>query len=76
MGALWALMEKDRMTLSLPHLAALVLGVLGAAALIRAAVREKHRVNEEIDLARAEAVTDRGQRRTLKRDPRTGVYRP
>lgn len=64
------------MTLPLPHLAALFVGVLGAAALFRFALREKTRVNEELDLARAETLTDRGQRRTLKRDPRTGVYRP
>ncbi len=76
MGALWALMEKDRMTLPVPHLVALVLGVLGATALIRLAMREKQRVNEELDLARADTVTDAVQRRTLKRDPRTGVYRP
>jgi hypothetical protein len=69
-------MEKDRMTLPIPHLAALIVGVLGAAALFRFALREKTRVNEELDLARAETLTDRGQRRTLKRDPRTGVYRP
>ncbi len=59
-----------------PHLAALVLGILGAAALFRIATRERRRVNEELDLVRADAVDDRAQRRTLKRDPRTGVYRP
>lgn len=58
-----------------PHLAALALGLLGATALIRFAFRENKRVNEELDVVRADAVSDRAQRPTLKRDPRTGVYR-
>jgi hypothetical protein len=59
-----------------PQLAALVVGALGVAALVRFIAREQHRVNEELELARAEAVTDRARLHKLKRDPRTGVYRP
>jgi hypothetical protein len=69
-------MGKDNMTLPpLPHLAALALGVLGVIALARFASREKRRVNDELDVVRADAINDAAQRRTLKRDPRTGVYR-
>ncbi len=60
----------------IPHLAALVLGLLGAVALTRLVSRERRRVNDELDTVRADAVPDAAQRRTLKRDPRTGVYRP
>lgn len=70
-------MGKANMPLPpLPHLAALALGVLGVLALVRFASKEKRRVNDELDLVRADAVNDVAQRRTLKRDARTGVYRP
>jgi hypothetical protein len=70
-------MGKDNMTLpSLPHLAALALGVFGVIALVRLVSREKRRVNDELDVVRANALNDAAQRRTLKRDPRTGIYRP
>ena len=60
----------------IPHLAALALGVFGVIALMRFASKEKRRVNKELDLVRADALDADAQRRTLKRDPRTGVYRP
>lgn len=60
----------------LPHLAALALGIFGVVALVRFASKEKRRVNDELDLVREGAANDMAQRRTLKRDPRTGVYRP
>jgi hypothetical protein len=70
-------MGKDNMTLPpLPHLVALALGLFGVLAFVRFASKEKRRVNDELDLVRADAINDAGQRRTLKRDPRTGVYRP
>ncbi|HVY00039.1 MAG TPA: hypothetical protein VHA55_09655 [Pseudorhodoplanes sp.] len=59
-----------------PHLAALALGAIGAMALYRLVMREKRRVTEELDLLRAQSVNDQAQRRTLKRDPETGIYRP
>ncbi len=59
------------------------LGMVGAAALLRWCVREVHRVNIELDGLRARAQAhaqvdpvDRKTLPTLKRDPRTGEYRP
>jgi hypothetical protein len=55
------------------------LGMVGAAALLRWCVREVHRVNSELDRMRARAQVDPVDRKalpTLKRDPRTGEYRP
>jgi hypothetical protein len=60
----------------LPHLAALALGAFGVMALYRLVMKEKRRVNDELDFVRAAGLDDRPQRRTLKRDPETGVYRP
>jgi hypothetical protein len=54
-------------------------GMVGAAALLRWCVREVQRVNTELDSMRARATVDPVDRRTLptlKRDPRTGEYRP
>ena len=55
------------------------IGMVGAAALLRWCVREVHRVNTELDGVRARAQVDPADRKalpTLKRDPRTGEYRP
>lgn len=54
------------------------IGALGAAALMRLIVREHRRVNEELERARMQPVPEhaRGAAATLRRDPRTGVYRP
>ncbi len=55
------------------------IGMVGAAALLRWCVREVHRVNTELDGVRARAQVDLADRKslpTLKRDPRTGEYRP
>jgi hypothetical protein len=60
----------------LPHLAAIALGALGVVALYRLVAKEKRRVNDELDFVRAANIDDHAQRRTLKRDPRTGIYRP
>jgi hypothetical protein len=58
----------------------LTIGVVGAAALVRWCVREVVRVNSDLDAVRAQASSveplDRRQLPTLKRDPRTGEYRP
>lgn len=54
-------------------------GVVGAIALVKFIRREYRRVNEELDQARMAPVAskaERAQHPTLKRDPRTGVYRP
>jgi hypothetical protein len=62
----------------LPPVLIWTLGAMGAAALLRLIVREHARVNEELERARAEPVPERARRgaRRLRRDPRTGVYRP
>jgi hypothetical protein len=57
----------------------LSLGMVGAAALVRWCVREVHRVNSELETVRAQAAVEPVDRRnlpTLRRDPRTGEYRP
>jgi hypothetical protein len=57
----------------------LSLGMVGAAALVRWCVREVHRVNIDLEAVRAQAAVEPVDRRnlpTLRRDPRTGEYRP
>jgi len=63
----------------MPPVFALALGMIGAAALVRWCVKEAHRVNAELDNIRGTAAAepvDLGALPTLKRDPRTGEYRP
>jgi len=63
----------------MPPLVVFALGVVGAAALVRWCAREVHRVNSELDEVRARAAVeplDRDALPTLKRDPKTGEYRP
>jgi hypothetical protein len=63
----------------LPHLIAWTIGALGVVALVRLIAKEHRRVNDDLDRTRADAVTDKNERARhpiLKRDPRTGVYRP
>jgi hypothetical protein len=58
---------------------AVALGLMGSAVLVRWCVREVARVNAELDELRRRPVSeavDRGSLPTLKRDPRTGEYRP
>jgi hypothetical protein len=53
-------------------------GALGAAALARVLVREWRRINAELDRVSASAAeeVERDRLPKLRRDPRTGVYRP
>lgn len=63
----------------MPPVFALALGLMGAAALVRWCVKEVKRVNAELDDVRAQSAVepvDREALPTLKRDPRTGEYRP
>jgi hypothetical protein len=63
----------------MPPVLALTIGLVGAAALLRWCAREVRRVNAELDNMRARATgepVDRDALPTLKRDPRTGEYRP
>jgi hypothetical protein len=61
----------------IPPLVLWTLGALGAAALLRLVTREHRRINAELERARATPVheSERANIRTLRRDPRTGVYR-
>ena len=63
----------------MPPLVVFALGVMGAAVLVRWCVKELHRVNAELDELRARATVEPLDRDTLpklKRDPKTGEYRP
>lgn len=63
----------------MPPVLAVTLALMGAAVLVRWCVREAHRVNSELDDIRATAPiepVDRNGLPTLRRDPRTGEYRP
>jgi hypothetical protein len=63
----------------MPPVIALAIGLVGAAALVRWCAKEVRRVNAELDSVRARATAepvDRGTLPKLKRDPRTGEYRP
>jgi hypothetical protein len=58
---------------------ALALGMVGSMVLVRWCVREVRRVNTELEAVRRRAATgpvNRESLPTLKRDPRTGEYRP
>ena len=63
----------------MPPLIVFALGVMGAAVVVRWCVKEVHRVNTELDEVRARASAeppDRDALPKLKRDPKTGEYRP
>jgi hypothetical protein len=61
----------------MPPLIVFALGVMGAAVLVRWCVKEVHRVNTELDEVRAQVEpSDRDSLPQLKRDPKTGEYRP
>jgi hypothetical protein len=63
----------------MPPAFALALGLVGAAALVRWCVKEVRRVNAQLDEVRQHAAVeplDRSELPTLKRDPRSGEYRP
>lgn len=63
----------------MPPLVAVTMSLMGVAALARWCVKEMQRVNAELDGIRAKAKAEPVDRRrlpTLRRDPRTGEYRP
>jgi hypothetical protein len=63
----------------MPPVIVFALGVVGAAMLARWCVKEVRRVNSELDEVRANAsgeLRDRDAMPKLKRDPKTGEYRP
>ena len=53
-------------------------GAVATFALARIIRREYQRINEELETARLSPVSsaERAEHPTLRRDPRTGVYRP
>jgi hypothetical protein len=58
---------------------ALTLGMVGATVLVRWFVKEIQRVNNELDGVRGQAPVDSVDRNALpklKRDPKSGEYRP
>ncbi len=62
----------------MPPLLLWTVGVVGAIALVKFIRREHRRVNDELDQTRMAPVTskaERAQHPTLRRDPRTGIYR-
>src|SRR6059058_5821827 len=64
---------------AMPPLIVLAFGALGGAVLVRWAMREAQRINQELEEARLARVPEgrRDERmQTLRRDPVTGVYRP
>lgn len=63
----------------IPQIVLWTAGAVGAYALMRLVKREYDRVNQEIEAARLSPVASKAEREgspTLRRDPRTGVYRP
>jgi len=54
------------------------LAAMGGAMVVHWAVKEARRINDELESRRRVRVrvTDREKRPTLRRDPRTGEYRP
>ena len=60
---------------ALPPVVIWTLGVIGGAVLVKLCLRQWQRANADLD--RARKVTVQPERApTLRRDPRTGVYRP
>jgi hypothetical protein len=62
----------------MPAIVAWALGAMGAVMLARLLSREWQRVNGELDRVKPVRVTDpeRAAMPTLRRDPKTGEYRP
>jgi PIN domain nuclease of toxin-antitoxin system len=52
------------------------LGVLGAGAVIHWVAKEVRRINQELERVKTASAIDRQSLPTLRRDPRTGEFRP
>ena len=63
---------------ALPSLLAWTLGAIGSVVAMKLINREWQRINAELDQVRPVRVTDpeRARLPVLRRDPRTGEYRP
>lgn len=62
--------------LFMPPVIAWTLGILGAAALAKLVVKEWRRVNAELHPQPVTSMSERDRLPKLKRDPRSGIYRP
>jgi hypothetical protein len=63
----------------IPQIVLWTAGAVGAYAVLRFVKREYDRVNQELEAARLQPVANTAERDahpTLRRDPRTGIYRP
>lgn len=63
----------------MPPLIVWGVGMLGGAAVVRWAVKEVQRINDELEEARLHRMAEHMQAqpiRKLRRDPVTGAYRP
>lgn len=65
----------------MPPFVVLAIGALGAAVLVKMLARESRRVNAELDALRENEEQEgrahaQAPRITLRRDPKTGDYRP
>ena len=63
----------------IPQIVLWTAGAVGAYAVMRFVRREYDRVNQELEAARLQPVANKAERDahpTLRRDPRTGIYRP
>jgi hypothetical protein len=54
----------------------IALGVFGAGAVAHWVVKEVRRVNAELERVKSASAIDRASLPKLRRDPRTGEYRP
>jgi hypothetical protein len=64
--------------IAIPAAVKLVLGAIGAAAVVHWVVKEVRRINEELDRLKAAPVIEPVARQalpTLRRDPRSGEWR-
>jgi hypothetical protein len=69
---------KNATMLNLPQVVLWAAGAVAAFAVAHIARREYQRVNRELEEARLSPVANKAERAdhpTLRRDPRTGVYR-
>jgi hypothetical protein len=66
---------EDRMPV-IPPILLVALGATGAWALLRLIARQYRRANDELEALRARKASEAVKVQTLRRDPRTGIYRP
>jgi hypothetical protein len=60
----------------MPPLILILAGLVGGAALVRLAAKEGRRINRELDEARRVPPDERETMPKLRRDPKTGSFRP